>query len=74
MLDPAKRVMDLLPVERALLAIVRAFAQMHGGSVNVTTSAKGATFTLVLPIEAPPPAQPPAPESVPPAPTSAPGH
>ncbi len=39
------------------LAIVRAFAQMHGGSVNVTTSPKGATFTITIPIETPPPAQ-----------------
>ncbi len=37
------------------LAIVRAFAQMHGGNVNVTTSAKGSIFTVSIPIEAPPP-------------------
>jgi signal transduction histidine kinase len=31
------------------LAIVRAFVEMHGGAVHVTTSPNGSTFTIVLP-------------------------
>ena len=36
------------------LAIVRHFAEMHGGTVQVSTSPEGSTFTLTIPVEPPP--------------------
>lgn len=40
------------------LAIVKRFAEMHGGTVHVSTGQSGSTFTLTVPIE-PPPGKPP---------------
>ncbi|MDY6913944.1 MAG: HAMP domain-containing sensor histidine kinase, partial [Planctomycetota bacterium] len=37
------------------LTIVRHFVELHHGTVNVTTGPDGATFTVVIPVEPPPP-------------------
>ncbi len=36
------------------LAIVRHFVELHGGSINVSTTEHGSTFTITIPIEPPP--------------------
>jgi signal transduction histidine kinase len=35
------------------LAVVRHFIELHGGSVSVSTGARGSTFTVTVPMEAP---------------------
>ena len=35
------------------LAVVRHFVQLHGGTVNVQSSGEGATFTVIIPVDAP---------------------
>jgi len=37
------------------LAVVKNFVQMHKGTVNATSSPTGSTFTISIPISAPPP-------------------
>ncbi len=50
------------------LAVVRHFVQLHGGSVRVSTSEAGSTFTVTLPVE--PPAREERPEAPEPPPQS----